>query len=123
VVSNKTIAFSWRQTNDLNEYNPLFHNFYRKNNRWEDLNINDLLQIQGEKRWLINDLITRKVKALKDVEIDCSDAAAFITKAENQWMLTSEGVDFCFENQKDSRELVVVSLTWAELSPFLKMKL
>ena len=123
VVSNKTTAFAWIKEGYLGEPSLLFYNFYRKNDRWEDLDINDLLHIQGEKRWLINEVITRKVKALKDVEIDCSNAAVFITKAENQWMLTNEGIDFCFENQDGGAEFAIVSLTWAELSPFLKMKL
>ena len=123
VVGNKSMAFSWLNRDYWADQAAVFYNFYRKNDRWESLDINDLLQIQGEKRWLVNDLITRKVKALKDVEIDCSNAAAFITKAENQWMLTNDGIDFCFDNQAGEGDFAIVSLTWAELSPFLKMRL
>jgi hypothetical protein len=100
-----------------------FYSFYRRNNRWEDLQINDLLNIQGEKRWLMNDLITKKVKALKDQQIDCSNASAFITTVENRFMLTKEGVNFYFNSTSGGETFVVISFTWAELSPFLKMKL
>lgn len=99
-----------------------FYNFYRRNNRWEELTINDLLNIQGDKRWLINDLITRKVKALKDQQIDCSNTSAFITTVENRWQLQKEGIDFCFDSTVGGQKFVVVSFSWAELLPFLKLR-
>jgi folate-binding Fe-S cluster repair protein YgfZ len=84
------------------------------------LQINDLLQIQGEKRWKFNELLTRKIKALKDEEIDCSNTSAFVAQVENRFMLTKTGVDFCFDSQKQGRQFAIISLTWAELEGFLK---
>jgi hypothetical protein len=122
-LGDSTVSFVLlKRTYDYNNINT-FHNFYRFNNRWEELQINDLLQIQGEKRWQINDLITKKVKALKDQQIDCSNASAFITTVENRWMLTKDGIDFCFDSSDNGREFVIISFTWAELAPFLKMKI
>ena len=122
-VADSTIAFVLIQEQYSSDRDFRFYNFYRRNNRWEELKINDLLQIQGEKRWLMNDLITKKVKALKDQQIDCSNASAFITTVENRFMLTKDGIDFCFDSTENSREFVVISFTWAELSPFLKLKI
>jgi hypothetical protein len=125
VVTEKTMAFSSRKNDYSAINNHQFYNFYRRDNRWEELQINDLLQVQGEKRWLLNDLITKKVKALKDQQIDCSNASAFIAQVENKFMLTQEGVDFCFNSTGNiyAGEFVNVSFTWAELTPFLKIKI
>jgi WG containing repeat len=123
IVEANTVSYILEKQvyNNSNELD--FYNFYRKNGRWEELNINDLLNIQGDKRWQINDLITKKVKALKDQEIDCSNTAAFITTVENRWMFTKTGIDFCFDSTKSGSGLVVIAFTWAELTPFLKMKI
>jgi WG containing repeat len=122
VVSDTTIAFVLTENLQAYKYKTTFYNFYLRHNRWEELKINDLLQIQGEKRWQMNELITKKVKALKDQQIDCSNAAAFITTVENRWMLTKDGIDFCFDSTGGG-DFVIVSFTWAELAPFLKMKI
>jgi hypothetical protein len=66
--------------------------------------------------------LTKKVKALKDEEIDCSNAAAFIAQVENRFMLKKEGIDFCFESNKNRQNFVVVSFSWAELEGYLKMR-
>jgi hypothetical protein len=122
-VEDSTCAFVLRKNTHTDAIITTFYNFYLKNGRWEDLKLNDLLQIQGEKRWLMNDLITKKVKALKDKQIDCSNAEAFIKTVEDRWQLTREGINFCFESSDESYKFVVVSFTWAELSPFLKFKI
>ena len=60
---------------------------------------------------------------LKDAQIDCSNTSAFITTVENRYMLTKEGIDFCFNSTENRGEFVIISFTWAELKPFLKMKM
>jgi WG containing repeat len=119
VGTEKTLSVVFQ--NSYNKYQ--FNSFYFKNNRWNDLQINDLLQIQGEKRWQFNELLTRKIKAMKDEEIDCSNASAFIAQVENRFMLTKDGVDFCFDSKKDRGGFAIVSFTWAELEGFLKMRI
>jgi hypothetical protein len=118
-TSDKTLAFAF-STDYRGDY---FYNFYQRNNRWNDLTINDLLNIQGDKRWQFNDLLMRKVKAMKDEEIDCSNTSALVTQVENRFMLTREGVDFCFVSLKNSSNFAIVSFSWVELEPFLKMRL
>jgi hypothetical protein len=115
-ATDKTFSFALRNASEIYR----FHSLYLKNNRWNDLQINDLLQIQGEKRWKFNELLTRKIKALKDEEIDCSNTSAFVAQVENRFMLTKTGVDFCFDSQKQGRQFAIISLTWAELEGFLK---
>jgi WG containing repeat len=122
-VGDSTMSFILTKQPYNYENRPAFHNFYRQKGRWEDLKINDLLTIQGEKRSLMNDLLTKKIKQLKDAQIDCSNPAAFVATAENRWLLTQTGIDFCFESSDNSSELVIVALTWAELTPFLKFKI
>ncbi len=123
IVADKTIAFSLGENSYVNSELD-YYNFYRRDNRWEELQLNDLLQIQGEKRQKINDLITKKVKALQDVQLDCSNASSFITQVENKWLLTKDGIDFCFVSDgSGSKQLVIISFTWAELKSFLKVKI
>jgi hypothetical protein len=122
-VAENTIAFIVRDNDDSYYVGSYFYSFHYKNNRWEELKINDVLQIQGDNRWLLNDLITKKVKALKDQEIDCSNTSAFVTAVENRFMLTKEGIDFLFDATKDRGKFVTISFTWAELKPFLKLKI
>ena len=122
-ASANTYAFVFSDNEYFNANSYKFYNFHYKNNRWEELQINDILQIQGDKRWLFNDLITKKVKALKDQQIDCSNTAAFVTTVENRFMLTKEGIDFCFNSTEGNEKLVIISFIWAELQPFLKMKI
>jgi hypothetical protein len=122
-IADSTMSFCLNDDTKTGKYLE-FYNFYRQNNRWEELKINDLLQIQGEKRWQMNDLITQKIKNLKDQQIDCSNAAAFISTAETRWLLTKDGIDFCFDSTvSSSGNFVIISFTWAELQPFLKMKI
>jgi hypothetical protein len=123
VVADKTMAFVLVEDRSKHQERTIFYNFYSKNNRWNELQINDLLNIQGEKRWLMNDFITKKVKAMKDQQIDCSNASAFITTVENRWQLTKDGVDFCFDATGYRHDFAVISFTWAELSPFLKLRI
>jgi WG containing repeat len=118
IASDSMVAFALKKGYRI----PFFFNFHYKNNRWNEVTINDVLMIQGEKRWLFNDLLTRKVKALKDEEIDCSNASAFIAQVENRFMLKKEGIDFCFQSNKNGDDFVVVSFSWAELQPYLKMR-
>jgi hypothetical protein len=122
-ITNNSIAFTLsKYEHSFNEGNH-FYNFYRRNNRWEELKINDLLNIQGEKRGQLNEQLIKKIKALKEGEIDCSNTSAFITTVENRFLLTKKGIDFCFDSLNYNSDLVIVSFTWAELAPFLKMKI
>jgi hypothetical protein len=122
-VADSTIGFVFRDNNYDDGEHQFFYNFYRRNARWEELKINDLLTIQGEKRWQFNEFLTQKIKALKDVSIDCSNASAFISQVENRFLLTQNGLDFCFQAKDSESEFVVVSFSWNELKPYLKMQI
>ena len=118
VASEKTFSFALSKYG-YRAYSPTFFNFYYKNNRWNELIFNDVLSIEGEKRGQLNDLLIQKVKALKDTEIDCSNTANFVGQVKEQFMLTKEGINFHF----NSNNKAVVAFMWAELQPFLKMRL
>jgi hypothetical protein len=118
-VTDKTMGFALNQGYEQ----TIFSNFRLNKERWEDLKPNDLLNFVGEKRDAFNALLTLKVKALKDQNIDCSDPSQFINQVENRFLLTKEGIDFCFDDRSSENLLVPVSFTWAELLPFLKMRI
>ncbi len=121
-LSDSTIAFAL--TNEASSYRneSIFYNFYRRNGRYEELHIHDVLQIQGQKRQDFNDALIKKVKALKDAFIDCSNPENFVGQVENAFLLTKTGIDFCFESHGE-KTFDIVSFTWSELTPFLKIKI
>jgi hypothetical protein len=127
-VTNKTMAFAWQRRGterhrERDSEGIEFYNFYYRNGRWMELESQDLLNLNGNKRSQFNTVLMRKIKALKDENIDCSDPSSFVEQVENRFILTDKGIDFCFDEQGKHGDLVVVSLTWAELSGFLKMKI
>jgi hypothetical protein len=97
-----------------------YHNFYRKNGRWEPLDINDWLMIQGEKRQEMNDLIIKKIRLLDNAQIDCSNIGAFVEIAQNQWLITSTGLSFYFAETGGSGRMASIALSWNDLKPFEK---
>jgi WG containing repeat len=123
VVTDSTIAFAWLSQESLMKEKPSFYNFYLRNGTWEELLTNDVLNIQGEKRWLMNDKLTKKIKALKDANIDCTNGESFVAQVESRWLLTKTGIDFCFDDQKNRGQFVVISFSWAELKEFMKIKI
>jgi hypothetical protein len=116
-ITDKTIAFTWT---DSDGTDTKYFNFKKQNDRWTEKNLYDILDLQGEKRWALNDLLNKKIKALKDVSIDCSNSGAFIKQAEEAFLLTEKGIDFCFVSDDYENNLVVIPFDWAELKPFLK---
>ncbi len=116
-ITDKSMAFTWA---DNDGSDAKFYNFKKENDRWIEKSLYDVLDLQGDKRWALNDLLTRKIKALKDVSIDCSNSGAFIKQVENAFMLTEKGIDFCFTADDYSGEFVVIDFSWAELKPFIK---
>jgi WG containing repeat len=100
-----------------------FSNFYNHNGNWEDLTAQNLFNFDGTKRQALNGLLTQKIKELKDAFINCSDPSNFLGQVENSFMTTKNGIDFYFDSTKSSKYYEIVSLSWAELSPFLKIKI
>jgi WG containing repeat len=121
-ITKNTISFTSNKMNRVSS-DFIFHNFYQRNNRWEDIKIQEILNNQGENRWKMNDLIIKKVKALEKADIDCSNPEAFVTRVENNFLLTPEGIDFYFLSYNYNAPLEKISITWAELKPFLRMKM
>lgn len=120
-ISDATISFAWIP--DYNSATLKFFNFQKVKDTWVEKNLYDILDIQSNKRLVLNDLLTQKIKALKDVSIDCSNSSAFLNQVEHRFMLTEKGIDFCFASEKSwgsDTELVIIPFTWQELAPFLK---
>lgn len=116
-VAANTISFTW---SDADYSDSKFYNFKKINDRWVERSLYDILDLQSEKLWALNDLLTKKIKALKDISIDCSNSSAFVKQIENSFMLTEKGIDFCFESDNYGDQLVVIPFTFEELKPFLR---
>jgi hypothetical protein len=91
------------------------HNFQKINNRWEKKTLYDIIDLRGEKREQLNSLMTQKIRALKDKTINCSNGTDFLKQVENCFVLTEQGIDFCFESSDYNSQLVIVSFPWDEL--------
>ena len=115
-ITDKSISFVYE--NFRFQAQPS-HNFQKINNRWEKRTLYDIIDLLGEKREQLNGLMTQKIRALKDKTINCSNSD-FLKQVENCFVLTEQGIDFCFESSESNSQLVIVSFTWDELRPFLK---
>ncbi|MBL7813543.1 MAG: WG repeat-containing protein [Saprospiraceae bacterium] len=91
------------------------YNFQKVNNRWEKRTLYDIIDLRGTKQARFNSLMTQKIRAMKDITINCSEGTDFLKQVENRFILTEKGIDFCFESADWSSQLVVVSFTWEEL--------
>ena len=116
VITDKFISFAYQ---DFGFRLKNSHNFQKINNRWEKRTLYDIIDLLGEKREQLNGLMAQKIRALKDKTINCSNSD-FLKQVENCFVLTEQGIDFCFESSESNSQLVIVSFTWAELKPFLK---
>lgn len=115
-VTDKFISFAYKGFRFNLEPS---HNFQKINNRWEKRTLYDFIDLRDKKREQLNGLMTQKIRALKDVTINCSNSD-FLKQVENRFILTEQGIDFCFESAESNSQLVIVSFTWDELKPFLK---
>ena len=120
-ITDNILSFGWGR---YHQQIVDFYNFKKENGRWVEKKITDILDLSSNNRLIINGLMVQKIRLLKDKFIDCSDTASFLTQLENQFLLTETGIDFSFvlylPEGFPNYELVSLSFTWGELTPFLK---
>jgi hypothetical protein len=95
-------------------------NYRRRNNAWQQVQINDVLNLTMDNPLKINDLLGKKIQTLKDKDIDCGMAESFLERSQNTALLTERGIDFYFSGKGHYIPHIPVELTWQELKPFLK---
>jgi hypothetical protein len=92
---------------------------------WDEVHIDDLLILNPDNVFKINQLIIDKIKDLKDANIDCSNSASYFDQTKEKWRIFPEGLRFYLSRSwyyYGYSEGVEVLLTWDELKPYLKKK-
>jgi WG containing repeat len=107
---------------DYKAYNYLKN----ENGEWDEVTINDLLNLNPDNRFKINQLIIEKIRNLKDANIDCADSGSYFEQNKDKFYVYPEGLNFFlsrswFYNYPDSNNIEIL-LTWDELKPYLKKK-
>lgn len=103
------------------DYDLAYFNYRRlKNGQWEKITLADVLQLTLTNRPQINDMLGRKIQALKDKDIDCGNTASFLERSENTCFMTEKGISFYFQNKGSNYDLIPIDLTWQELKAFVK---
>jgi hypothetical protein len=102
----------------------VFYNFYRKNNRWERVNPLNFFKYDTKSQAGFYETIVQKIRALKDADIDCTNASTLIEQARNQFVLTGEGITIYFQPSEKRFGTTLLNkdtihFTWAEILPFL----
>jgi hypothetical protein len=117
----------------------LFYNYQRMpNNTYQEIKLNNLLNLSQANETALNQLIIEKTKGLPDMNLTCSLPNVFWENCRNAWMQTNSGITFYFPKAKDNTPTYTLSsmlkqkqnpehlniphctLTYEELKPFLK---
>lgn len=106
------------------------HNFYFKNGYWKKLEINEVLNLSYSNILSLNNILMNKIKELKNEDLDCSNSASYFDVGSKVCYITPAGIEFqyqrrkgkYFEDRQNEWNSVNISLTWSELTHFIKMK-
>ena len=106
-------------------------NYLLKDSIWEELRLEDVLNLTPISISKLNTLLTNKIKELKKEDLDCGNGLSFFEISRNICSINQDGLAFYF-NRKEGRygrqkygsdwNHVPVLLTWKELEPFIKNK-
>jgi WG containing repeat len=109
-------------------YNYRMYNYMQNDKgEWNNVQLEDLLTINPDNAFKINQLIIDKIRDLKDSRLDCSNSAAYFEKTKDRFRVFPEGIKLYlsrgnWRNGRDLIEPVEILLTWDELKPYLKKK-
>jgi hypothetical protein len=117
--SDNAISFT---TTKIGQYDSDidYINYHHRDNVWQQVRINEILNLTMDNPLKINDLLGKKIQTLKDKDIDCGMAESFLERSLNSALLTERGIDFYFRGKGNYLPHIPVELTWQELKPFLK---
>ncbi len=117
--SDKAISFTTTKTGQ-SDSDIDYINYRRRNGAWQQVRINEVLNLTMDNPLKINDLLGKKIQTLKDEDIDCGLAASFLDRSVDKALLTERGINFYFSGKNRYNWSIPVELTWEELKPFLK---
>ncbi len=117
--SDKAISFTTTKIG-YSESDINYISYLHRNNVWQQVRINDVLNLGMDNSLKINDLLGKKIQTLKDKDIDCGLAESFLERSQNTALMTQRGIDFYFSGKGGNTPHIPVELTWEELKVFLK---
>jgi hypothetical protein len=107
----------------------VFNNIAKGENGWENIELNDILNVNRDNSLLINELLNQKIKLLKNENIDCSNPTVYFERSKDLFFVKEKGLEFYLPRQMEANTYsgtgwnhVPLLLTWEELKPFLKKK-
>jgi hypothetical protein len=107
----------------------IFYTLAKGENGWENIELNDILNINRDNSLLINELLNQKIKLLKNENIDCSNPTVYFERSKDLFFVKEKGLEFYLPRQVGENiyggtgwNHVPLLLTWEELKPFLKKK-
>jgi WG containing repeat len=95
------------------------YNFKLKNNIWSDTPLTEVLLWNEANETVLNQLMLKKISALKHQSIDCGDPTAYMKRVQNEFYILPEGLQFFMPLTGGNNRNVPILFTWAELQPFL----
>jgi WG containing repeat len=106
-------------------YNYKAYNYIQNEiGEWNEVHLEDLLNLTADNSFKINQLIINKIKDLKDADIDCSNSATYFEQVKDKCYLYPEGIKFFLSHNwwyiDRTDRSVQVLLTWEELKKFIK---
>jgi WG containing repeat len=107
----------------------VFHNIAKGENGWYNIELNDILNVNRDNSLLINELLSQKIKLLKNENIDCSNPTIYFERSKDLFFVKEKGLEFYLPRQMEANTYsgggwnhVPLLLTWDELKPFIKKK-
>ena len=99
---------------------PDFRNYGKTKTGWQQRQLSDILNLNGDNTLKINVLMQQKLRQLSNKEIDCGDSSSFAERARETFLTNSEGILFYFKSPHGDNNFnyVPILLTWAELQAF-----
>ena len=105
------------------------YNYSLKDSSWEQVQLDDVLNLTPTNMSKLNTLLMNKIKDLHKEDLDCGNGSSFFEVSRNICSINQNGLAFYFNrkealygNRKSAYEWnhVPVLLTWKELETFIK---
>jgi hypothetical protein len=92
-----------------------FVNYVFKKDHWELLNNRLFFTFDEAKRTDLYNLLVKKVRQLKNADIDCVNSNALIEQAHTQFLITADGINVYLNGKEMHHDKTIISLLWSEL--------
>jgi WG containing repeat len=134
-ANEKSIGFILGDASNLSlntcsgpNYNYKTYNYFKnENGKWDEVKMDDLMNLNADNSFKINQLVIDKIRNLKDANIDCANASAYFEQSKDRFYIVPEGLLLLMSQSWWKRMMrwdipIEILLTWDELKPYLKKK-